>query len=55
MNMEILMAALILMNEEKVDLSKSGIEWHRGIESVTGKGRPILLFQLLGNLDDKFC
>ena len=41
--------------DPKFDLSTTGIEWHRGIESVLGKDKPILLFQLLGNFDDAFC
>jgi hypothetical protein len=39
----------------KFDLSTTGIEWHRGIESVLDQDKPILLFQLLGNFDDAFC
>lgn len=54
--MGLLMTALILMNEEKVDLAKTtGIEWHKGIDAAKDQGRPILLFQLLGNFDEKFC
>ena len=41
--------------DAKYDLSLTGIEWGRGLESALGKGRPILLFQLLGNFDDAFC
>ena len=40
---------------EKFDLAKTGIEWHEGIASVLGQGKPILLFQLLGRFDDVFC
>ena len=40
---------------EKYDLSKTGITWHEGIESVLDRDRPILLFQLLGKFDDVYC
>lgn len=40
---------------EKFDLARTGIEWNKGLESVLNKGKPILLFQLLGNFDDVFC
>ena len=40
---------------EKFDLSKTGIEWHKGIVSVLNKGKPILLLQILGNYDDVYC
>jgi hypothetical protein len=40
---------------EKYDLAKTGIEWHKGIESVLNKGKPILLLQILGNYDDVYC
>lgn len=40
---------------EKFDLSATGIGWTRGLESALNKGKPILLFQLLGNFDDVYC
>jgi hypothetical protein len=40
---------------EKYDLASTGIEWNRGLESAVNKGKPILLFQLLGNFDDVYC
>jgi hypothetical protein len=40
---------------DKYDLSKTGIEWHRGLEAALHKGKPILFFQLLGNLDEVYC
>ena len=40
---------------EKYDLSRTGITWHEGIDAVLDKGRPILLFQLLGQFDDVYC
>ena len=40
---------------ERFDLSRTGIEWHKGIETVLGGEKPILLFQLLGNLDEVYC
>lgn len=39
----------------KFDLASTGIEWHRGLDSVRGGKRPILLFQLLGDFDDAYC
>ena len=39
----------------KYDLAKTGIEWHKGLESVLNKGKPILLLQILGNYDDVYC
>jgi hypothetical protein len=39
----------------KYDLSKTGIEWHKGIEPALNKGKPILLLQILGNYDDVYC
>lgn len=41
--------------QAKFDLASTGIEWHRGIDSVLGGDRPILLFQLLGDFDDAYC
>ncbi len=40
---------------EKVDLAKTGIDWHEGLASVLNQGKPILLFQLLGRFDDVYC
>ena len=40
---------------EKFDLSRTGIEWNKGLEAALDKGKPILLFQLLGNYDDVYC
>ena len=40
---------------EKFDLARTGIEWNKGLEAALNKGKPILLFQLLGNFDDVYC
>ena len=40
---------------EKFDLTRTGIPWVKGLEAATGRGKPILLFQLLGNFDDVYC
>ncbi|MBI3854532.1 MAG: hypothetical protein HY293_02445 [Planctomycetes bacterium] len=40
---------------EKFDLARTGIEWNRGLEAAVNKGKPVLLFQLLGNFDDVYC
>ena len=40
---------------EKFDLAKTAIDWNKGLEAALNKGKPILLFQLLGNYDDVFC
>jgi len=40
---------------EKFDLAGSGIAWSRGLDSALNKGKPVLLFQLLGNFDDVYC
>ena len=37
------------------DLSKSGLPWVKGLEAAKAQGKPILLFQLLGNFDDVHC
>ena len=39
----------------KVDLAQTGIGWVEGIDAALGRGKPILLFQLLGRLDDALC
>jgi hypothetical protein len=43
------------MIADKVDLGKSGLEWRMGLAAALNQGKPILLFQLLGNLDDVYC
>jgi hypothetical protein len=40
---------------EKFDLSKTGIDWKKGLEAAINREKPILLFQLLGNYDDVYC
>ena len=40
---------------EKYDLSGTGIPWTKGLEGALNKGKPVLLFQLLGNFDDVYC
>jgi hypothetical protein len=40
---------------EKFDLARTGIEWTKGLDAALNKGKPILLFQLLGNFDDVYC
>ena len=40
---------------EKFDLARTGIEWTKGLDGALNKGKPILLFQLLGNFDDVYC
>ena len=40
---------------DKFDLARTGISWTEGLESALDKGRPILLFQLLGKFDDVYC
>ena len=40
---------------EKFDLARTGIEWTQGLEGALNKGKPVLLFQLLGKFDDVYC
>lgn len=40
---------------DKFDLSKSGIDWKKGLDAALNQGKPVLLFQLLGNFDDVYC
>ncbi len=40
---------------EKYDLSRTGIPWVKGLDAALNKGKPILLFQLLGEFDDVHC
>lgn len=37
------------------DLAKTGIEWRKGLDAALNQGKPILLFQLLGNFDEVYC
>ena len=39
----------------KYDLARTGIPWVKGLDAALNKGKPILLFQLLGNFDDVYC
>jgi hypothetical protein len=48
-----MMALLALAGD--YDLSKTGLPWVEGIEAAKKSGKPILLFQLLGRLDDVHC
>ena len=41
--------------QDKFDLSRSGIEWKKGLDAALNQGKPVLLFQLLGNFDDVYC
>jgi len=36
-------------------LLQAGIPWVEGLEAAKDKGKPILLFQLLGRFDDTYC
>ena len=40
---------------EKFELARTGISWTEGLESALNKGKPVLLFQLLGKFDDVYC
>ena len=40
---------------EKFDLVGTGIACNRCLDSALNKGKPVLLFQLLGNFDDVYC
>lgn len=40
---------------EKYDLTRTGILWTEGLDSALNKGKPVLLFQLLGKFDDVYC
>ena len=31
------------------------LPWVRGLDAATNRGKPVLLFQLLGNFDDVHC
>jgi hypothetical protein len=40
---------------EKFDLVRTGLSWTEGLDSALNKGKPVLLFQLLGKFDDVYC
>ena len=40
---------------EKFDLGRTGISWTEGLDGALNKGKPVLLFQLLGKFDDVYC
>ncbi len=50
-----LRAALESSSPAKFDLAKTGIAWHKGLDAVLHREKPILLLQLLGNYDEVFC
>ena len=52
---ELPMKTAIEIDPEKFDLAGTGIAWSRGLDSALHKGKPVLLFQLLGNFDDVYC
>ena len=37
------------------DLQATHIDWVEGFDKALGREKPILLFQLLGRFDEKFC
>ena len=41
--------------QPKYDLTATHIDWVEGIDKALGRGKPILLFQLLGRFDEEFC
>jgi hypothetical protein len=43
------------LGPDRYDLAADGLSWHEGLESVVGRGKPVVLMQLLGRLDDVFC
>lgn len=47
--------ALLLLAPGDYDLAKTGLPWVKGLEAAKNQGKPILLFQLLGNFDDVHC
>ena len=48
-----LLLSLVLAGD--YDLSQTGLSWVEGLEAAKDKGKPILLFQLLGRFDDTYC
>ena len=40
---------------DKFDLASTGISWTAGLDGALHKGKPVLLFQLLGKFDDVYC
>jgi hypothetical protein len=45
----------IVPAQPKFDLQATHIDWVEGIDKALGRDKPILLFQLLGRFDEKFC
>ena len=45
----------IVPEPPKFDLQATNIDWVEGIDKALGQSKPILLFQLLGRFDEKFC
>ena len=41
--------------DEAYDLGRTGIDWHEGLGAVVDQGKPILLFQLMGDFDRLHC
>ena len=49
------MTLALLLAAGDVDLSKTGLPWVEGLAAAKNQGKPVLLFQLLGRLDDTYC
>ena len=45
----------VLLAAGDYDLSATGLSWVEGLDAAKKNGKPILLFQLLGRLDDVHC
>ena len=41
--------------QPRFDLTATHIDWVEGLDQALGRDKPILLFQLLGRLDEQFC
>lgn len=37
------------------DLARTGIEWRAGLDAALNRGKPVLLFQLLGDFAKVHC
>lgn len=42
-------------NSPDYDLARTGIEWSQGLDSALDRGKPVLLFQLLGDFAKVHC